>query len=145
MQDTQYGTQDASFRAAGGEEGLRRLVDAFYDEMQRLAEARRILEMHPADLEESRDKLSRFLCGWLGGPRRYQERYGSITLPSAHGHLDIGESERDAWLRCMFLAVEAQPYTEDFKEYLLKQLFVPAERIRRVCADRLGSREGSGA
>jgi len=130
-----YGSGDTSFQAAGGEAGLRRLVDAFYDEMQRDPAARRILEMHPDDLAVSRDKLARFLSGWLGGPRRYQEKYGSITIPGAHRHLDIGESERDAWLRCMAVAVGRQPYADEFKDYLLEQLFVPAERIRQVCSE----------
>ena len=32
MTDTPaYGTEDATFQAAGGESGIRRLVDAFYD------------------------------------------------------------------------------------------------------------------
>ncbi len=37
-----YGTGDATFRAAGGEAGIRRLVDAFYDIMERDPRYRRI-------------------------------------------------------------------------------------------------------
>jgi hemoglobin len=80
--------------------------------------------------------LARFLCGWLGGPHRYQERYGPISIPGVHGHLAIGEAERDAWLALMREAIAAQPYADDFKHYLLTQLAVPAERIRQVCAMR---------
>jgi len=141
---SEYGNGDASFQAAGGEPGLRRLVDDFYAEMQRLPEARRILAMHPENLAVSRDKLARFLSGWLGGPRRYQERYGSITIPSAHRHLDVGEAERDAWLQCMANAVALQPYADDFKAYLLAQLFVPAERIRQVCSETPRTMSGQG-
>lgn len=125
-----YGTDDASFQAAGGVEGIRKLVDAFYDAMEVLPEAKTIRDMHPDDLTESRDKLARFLSGWLGGPKLYREKYGSIAIPRAHNHLDIGIDERDAWLLCMEKALEDQPFADDFKTYLLEQLFVPAERSR---------------
>ena len=73
---------DASFRAAGGEAGLRPLVDRFYDLIEERPEAARIREMHPQDLEVARDKLTRFLCGWLGGPKRYAEKFGPIEIPT---------------------------------------------------------------
>lgn len=126
----EYGDGDTSFQAAGGEAGLRRLVDDFYDIMDTLPQARTIRAMHPADLTVSRDKLARFLCGWLGGPLLFREKYGPIHIPKAHSHLPIGEAERDAWLACMELALAKQPYAEDFKAYLLEELFTPAERCR---------------
>lgn len=125
-----YGQGDASFVAAGGEEGIRQLVNDFYAEMSSLKQAEKIRAMHPADLAVSIDKLSRFLCGWLGGPKRYSEKYGKIHIPVAHRHLAIGEAERDAWLACMEKAIARQAYSEAFKSYLLKQLAVPAERCR---------------
>ena len=127
----EYGTKDASFQAAGGESGIRRLVDAFYDEMDSAEYATTIRHMHPEDLSISRDKLARFLCGWLGGPRRYAEKYGGISIPSVHAHLDIGLAERDAWLACMKTAIDQQDYAPDFQVYLLEQLSVPAERVRK--------------
>ena len=126
-----YGTKDASFQAAGGEQGIRRLVDAFYDEMESAEYAATIRGMHPEELTLSRDKLSLFLCGWLGGPRLYAEKYGGISIPSAHAHLDIGLAERDAWLACMKTAIDKQDYAADFKQYLLEQLAIPAERVRK--------------
>lgn len=125
-----YGQGDASFQAAGMQAGIRKLVDDFYDVMEQHNEADKIRKMHPVDLEESRDKLALFLCGWLGGPRLYPEKYGQISIPRAHAHLRIGSTERDAWLLCMEQALKSQPYTDDFKVYLLKQLAVPAERCR---------------
>jgi hemoglobin len=125
-----YGVEDASFRAAGEYEGIKALVDGFYDAMEVLPEAAHIREMHPNDLTESRDKLTRFLCGWLGGPRLYREKYGPIAIPRAHAHLPIGEAERDAWLACMAESLRTQAYSDDFKDYLMTQLFVPAERCR---------------
>lgn len=128
-----YGQGSASFTAAGGIEGITALVARFYAWMDVLPQARAIRRMHPDDLTPSADKLARFLCGWLGGPKRYQEVYGPIQIPVAHAHFAIGEDERDAWLACMERAIAEQPYADDFKVYLLAQLAVPAERVRRAC------------
>lgn len=125
-----FGQADTSFQAAGGYDGLTRLCTAFYDAMETLPAARKIRQMHPADLTESVEKLARFLSGWLGGPKLYREKYGPIRIPAAHAHLDIGPDERDAWLLCMETALQTQPYSDDFKAYLLEQLFIPAERSR---------------
>lgn len=125
-----YGDGDTSFRTAGGVEGLRKLVDDFYRMMDNLPEAATIRAMHPADLALAADKLHRFLCGWLGGPKLYGEKYGSIHIPSAHAHLAIGAAERDAWLLCMERALAQQDYPQDFRDYLLRELFRPAEGCR---------------
>ena len=128
-----YGTGDASFEAAGGEAGLRRLVDNFFDRMGSDERFATIYALHPEDKEVSRDKLARFLCGWLGGPKLYHEKYGSIGIPRVHAHLPITERERDQWLTCMAESVEEQPFAPDFRKYLMEQLFVPAEAVRRRC------------
>lgn len=124
-----YGFSDNSFQAAGGIDGIRQLVDDFYAEMDSLLEAAVIRKMHKADLTESRDKLTLFLCGWMGGPVRYQDKYGSINIPRSHMHLPISEAERDAWLLCMEKAIAKQGYAPEFATYLLAQLRIPAERI----------------
>jgi hemoglobin len=132
-----YGDGDTSFRAAGGIDGITRLVDAFYQRMDEHPDARVIRRMHPKDLSESRDKLARFLCGWLGGENRYAAKYGPIRIPVAHEHLRIGDAERDAWLLCMQHAIAAQDYTPEFSAYLLRQLHVPAQRVREASRERL--------
>ncbi len=131
-----YGVGDASYQAAGQFEGLERLVDRFYDYMETLPEAQRILRMHPKDLQVSRHKLTCFLSGWLGGPKLYSQHYGSIAIPRAHQHLPVGDAERDAWMLCMQKALAEQPYDEAFKTYLLEQLAVPAGRVRDICRHR---------
>lgn len=125
-----YGQGDASFQAAGGYEGIKQLVDAFYSAMDTLPEAAGIRAMHPADLTSSADKLTLFLCGWLGGPKLFAEKYGAIAIPRFHMAFPIGPAERDAWLLCMKVAADQQPFAEDFKQYLLQQLYIPAERSR---------------
>lgn len=129
MTDRPYGDGDGTFRAAGGVEGIQRLVEDFYDVMSTRDYARVIRDMHPNDLTISIDKLARFLCGWMGGPRRYKDKYGGIAIPPAHKHLPIHDSERNAWLNCMQEALDRQPYPQSFKDYLIEQLAVPAGRI----------------
>ena len=126
----EYGVGDISFRAAGGIEGIRKLVDVFYDFMDSLDEAQTVRALHPGDLSLARDKLACFLSGWLNGPKLYAAKYGPIHIPRAHAHLSIGVKERDAWLLCMARALEEQPYPEEFKSYLLRELAVPAEFCR---------------
>lgn len=133
-----YGVGDASYQAAGGIEGLRRLVDDFYLIMDTHPEAATIRRMHPDDLSTARDKLACFLSGWLGGPKLFREKYGSISIPSFHAQWPIGAADSAAWLLCMKEAIARQPYTPDFSDYLLKALHVPAERVVIASAHRHG-------
>jgi len=130
-----YGTGDASFQAAGGEAGLRRLIDMFFNRMSTDQRFATIYALHPHDKEVSRDKLTRFLCGWLGGPKLYNEKYGAIGIPRIHAHLKIATPERDQWPTCMTETIAGQPFAPEFKKYLMEQLYVPAEAVRRRCAN----------
>jgi hemoglobin len=125
-----YGVKDASYREAGGREGIARLVARFYEHMDSLPHARGIRAMHAPDLAEVRDKLAVFLCAWLGGPNEYRARFGPISIPGFHARFPIDEAERDAWLSCMAHAVDEQPWDADFKAYFLSAIEVPAERCR---------------
>ncbi|MGE8391826.1 group II truncated hemoglobin [Pseudomonas sp. BIGb0427] len=129
MTQPAFGTGDTSYQAAGGIDGLRRLVDDFYRLMDENPEARTVRQMHPQNLEASRDKLACFLSGWLGGPRLFSERYGPIAIPAFHAQWPINESHSAIWLGCMQQAINLQEYSAEFAEYLLRQLRVPAERI----------------
>lgn len=140
-----YGKGPASYLAAGEQAGITGLVDAFYRIMDELPTAQRIRRMHPRDLTESADKLTRFLCGWMNGPSLYAEKYGRIQIPMAHKHLPIGPDEREAWLQCMELAIEEQGYEPEFQQYLLAQLRIPAQRIVETSRDPLEPTQGSGA
>lgn len=90
----------------GGGEGVRQIVDRFYDLMSELPETKTILDLHPQDLTESRDKLFKFLSGFFGGPSLYIEQYGHPRLRARHLPFPIGEAERDQWLLCMNRAID---------------------------------------
>jgi hemoglobin len=89
------------FNEVGGEEGVRTLVDRFYDAMDTMPEAAGIRSIHPEDLTESRDKLFKFMVGWTGGPPLYVQEYGHPRLRARHLPFSIGEQERDEWMLCM--------------------------------------------
>jgi len=90
----------------GGEGAVRALVDRFYDLMDLEPAYAELRALHPTALEGSRDKLFWFLCGWLGGPQHYVERFGHPRLRARHLPFPIGIKERDQWLQCMDQAMQ---------------------------------------
>ena len=96
------------FDRLGGGDGVRALVDRFYDLMDLEPAFAGIRAMHPTPLDSSRDKLYWFLCGWLGGPDHYIERFGHPRLRARHLPYAIGIAERDQWMACMVQAMQEQ-------------------------------------
>lgn len=94
------------YERIGEMEGVRNLVDRFYDLMDTLPEAADIRQMHPEDLTESRDKLFEFLVGWTGGPPLYVAKRGHPRLRARHLPFEIGYEARDQWMLCMIKALE---------------------------------------
>ncbi len=89
------------FDLIGGEPVVRQLVDRFYDLMDLEPGYAALRAAHGPSLEAARDKLFWFLCGWLGGPQHYIERFGHPRLRARHLPFSIGIAERDQWLLCM--------------------------------------------
>lgn len=93
----------------GKEPALRHLVERFYFYMDTLPEAKGIRAMHQADLSSAKDKLFKFMSGWLGGPDLFVQEYGHPMLRARHFPFVIGESERDQWMLCMNKAIADVP------------------------------------
>ena len=85
----------------GGEEKVRALVDRFYDLMDLESGYVDLRAAHGTELERARQHLFWFLCGWLGGPQHYTERFGHPRLKMRHMPFRIGIRERDQWVACM--------------------------------------------
>jgi hemoglobin len=95
-----------AYELLGREDGIRRLVDRFYDTMERRPDTVGIRRMHPDDLTESRRKLWMFLVGRFGGPPIYVEERGHPRLRARHLPFPIGEDEAAQWMVCMRQALE---------------------------------------
>ncbi|MGM9486724.1 group II truncated hemoglobin [Ideonella sp. YS5] len=118
------------FEMLGGEAGVQALVDRFYDLMD-LEPAYAVLRgVHGSDLHPARQKLFWFLCGWLGGPSHYIERFGHPRLRARHLPFSIGQIERDQWLACMYQAMAECNVPEALRERLEKSLFDTADWMR---------------
>jgi hemoglobin len=118
------------YERIGGEPGLRRLVERFYALMDTLPEAWEIRRLHPQDLSGSRDKLFKFLSGWLGGPPLYWEEYGHPRLRARHLPFPIAERERDQWLLCMNQALDEQIEDAELREGLKRAFAQTADHMR---------------
>lgn len=117
------------YELLGGAEGVRALVDAFYDVMDRDPRAQEIRAMHPADLAESRDKLYEFLSGWTGGPALYHERRGHLRLRFRHLPFPIGRDQAAQWLHCMNVAIQERGIPPHVEERLMQGLTMTAHHM----------------
>ncbi len=124
--------QPTAYELIGGEARVRELVDRFYDLMDLEPEFAGLRALHPASMDGSRDKLFWFLCGWLGGPNHFIERFGHPRLRARHLPFEIGISERDQWMRCMAMAMQDVGLSEDLQMRLLQALFQTADWMRNV-------------
>jgi hemoglobin len=118
------------FERLGGETGVRALVDRFYDLMELDPAFAGIRALHPGTLDGSRDKLFWFLCGWLGGPNHYIERFGHPMLRARHLPYAIGEAERDQWMGCMWAAMQDEGVDTALAERLAEALYGTADWMR---------------
>jgi len=116
----------------GGDSKVRALIDHFYDAMDTVPEYHVIRKLHPQDLSGSRDKLYKFLSGWLGGPPLYTAQYGHSMLRARHLPFAIGAAERDAWIACMRQAMNNVINDEKLRAWLIEQLFKTADWMRNT-------------
>ena len=118
------------YELLGGDAGIRRLVDRFYDLMDTAPEAASVRALHATSLKASREKLYLFLSGWTGGPPVYVERFGHPRLRMRHMPFAIAARERDEWLWCMDRALDEHPMPGDTREFLRGRLHALADHMR---------------
>jgi hemoglobin len=109
---------------------VRALVDAFYDLMELEPRFEHLRSLHSNSLEGARDKLFWFLCGWLGGPDHYIERFGHPRLRARHLPFPIGIRERDDWLACMALAMQQAGVADELQARLAESFAGTADWMR---------------
>ena len=123
-------SEPTPFDRIGGEAGVRTLVDRFYDLMDLEPAYAGIRKLHPGTLDGSRDKLFWFLCGWLGGPNHYTDRFGHPMLRARHLPYAIGLAERDQWMACMIQAMDDSAVEPGMAQRLAESFFGTADWMR---------------
>ena len=118
------------YERIGGSDIIRQLVDRFYDLMDEDPDYYRIRKLHPPDLTESRNKLTWFLNGWLGGPPDYVDRFGHPFLRRRHLPFAVGVTERDQWMGCMIRAMQDVGLDAAMQQELGDAFFQTADFMR---------------
>jgi hemoglobin len=122
-EDTPAASPPTLFEWAGGEESLRRLMDAFYDRV----EADELLSPYfPGGVSEThRRNVTTWWCEVFGGPNRYTTDLGGYpTMLSHHRDLGITPAERSRFVSLMSLAADEAGLPDDpeFRSALLAYL-----------------------
>lgn len=123
-------TVETPYEQLGGDAGIRRLAEAFYQAMDTLPEAATIRAMHGEHLENITEKLYQYLSGWLGGPHLYAEKYGTVCMSTPHKPYAIGTEERDQWLQCMEIALDKVGASEELRTMLQQPFRGIAEAVQ---------------
>jgi len=92
------------YAEVGGAPVFAKIISRFYEEVARDEVLR---PLYPEeDLGPAEERLRMFLEQYWGGPRTYSDQRGHPRLRMRHAPFRIGPIERDAWLRCMRIAVD---------------------------------------
>ena len=129
---------DTPFAWIGGEPNIKALVERFYDLMDLESGYIALRAAHGSTLEVARQRLFWFLCGWMGGPQHYTERFGHPRLRMRHlpqqagggASGSIGIAERDQWLACMNQAMVETGVDESLRTRLNTSFFQTADWMR---------------
>ena len=108
------------------------LVERFYDLMDLEPQYAALRAAHGDSLVQAREKTFWFLCGWMGGPQHYTERFGHPRLRMRHMPFKIGILERDQWLACMDQAMGDVEVPAGLRARLQQSFFQTADWMRNV-------------
>jgi hemoglobin len=121
------GTPQSFYEAVGGEETFRRIVGRFYAEV---AKDEVLRPLYPEeDLGPAEERLRLFLIQYWGGPHTYSDQRGHPRLRMRHVPFTIGPIQRDAWLRCMRIAVDEERMPEPLRQQLWEYLEMAANSL----------------
>ena len=123
---------DTPYQWIGGEEKVKALVERFYDLMDLEPAYADLRAVHGSDLSKARQHLFWFMCGWLGGPQHYTDRFGHPRLRMRHMPFPIGIKERDQWLACMDQAMGETGVDAALRQRLKDSFFQTADWMRNT-------------
>ncbi len=127
--------QATPFELLGGADRIRAIVERFYDLMHEREPA--LAQLHSCTPEGkvdrgSRDRFGLFLIGWLGGPQDYIREHGHPRLRMRHARVRVDIEMRNAWLRCMYTALDEHGVTGPVREFLNERFADVADFMRNV-------------
>jgi hemoglobin len=93
------------FERIGGEDGVRAVVERFYDLMEHEPNYAELRGMHDADLLPMRVSLTQFLSAWLGGPRTWFESRPGTCIMSMHRSMAVSKTVATQWVQAMSRAM----------------------------------------
>ena len=116
------------YDAVGGMGFFERLVGDFYGGV---AGDDVLTALYPEapDFSGARRRLTLFLAQYWGGPGTYSEERGHPRLRMRHAPFKIGPIERDAWLRCIRIAVDEENLEEPYRGQLWAYLEMAAHSM----------------
>lgn len=112
------------FDRIGGREPIVRMVNRFYDLMEREPEFAELRAMHAPDLAPMRESLTDFLMAWMGGPRdRFEKRPGACIMSAHRGFEGMNFNTAAQWVSAMQQAAkETIPADPDFVDSMVSAL-----------------------
>lgn len=115
------------YEQVGGEPTFRFIVRRFYEEV---AKDELLRPIYPEeDLGPAEERLRLFLIQYWGGPTTYSEQRGHPRLRMRHAPFKVGPTERDAWLRCMRIAVDEAGLPQEHRDRLWQYLEMAAHSM----------------
>ena len=112
-------TNVTPYELLGGEAGVRRLVNRFYELMDELPEAYEVRRLHPESLDNSAQNLFEYLSGWFGGPTMYTDKKGHPRMRMRHAPYAVTPSAKNEWMLCMTQALTEQVPDPAFRDHLI--------------------------
>lgn len=98
-------TPPSLYDRIGGMDGVRLVVDRFYDLMEHEPSYAPLRAMHEADLMPTRVSLTQFLTAWLGGPRDWFVARPGACIMSMHRAMPITRDTAAQWVHAMSRAL----------------------------------------
>ena len=116
------------YAEVGGAPVFDKLVSRFYEEV---AADEVLRPLYPEeDLGPAEVRLRMFLEQYWGGPRTYSDQRGHPRLRMRHNPFKVGPIERDAWLRCMRIAVDEAGFDDAHREQIWQYMTYAAASMQ---------------
>lgn len=127
-------TANSLYSRLGGEKTVRDVVEVFYDiiDFEPEGHALKLLHLRGHGVAHSRIEQFNFLSGFLGGPKLYAEKHGHSNVREMHQHVEIKTDARDAWLKCMTIAMNRLDIDPKTTADIMQHFRVVAHNLKNI-------------